>query len=202
VVLLIAGGLFFALRGDDEPEPPPDETTTTEQESAIDLTEVSDDTDVITAEVPDDWDDLDGRPFDNGIPNLRAARNLDDFLGTYEGAGIDITAFSADDENALFDPSDATQIDGFLDQSTDFEGDRGETVSSACDAPERNDFDGDGLTGSFDLYTNCGSDNADVVLLAAANEDGDTGVVVFALFADDDEQAARDDILSSIDTSL
>ena len=200
VVLLAAGGLFFALSGGDDD--PVETTTTAVAAPPIELTTVEDDTGVIEVDVPEGWDDVDGRPFDTGVANLRAGPDLDDFLESYDGSGIDVTAFAADDANALFDPASESELETFLEDAADFAGNRGESVADACDDPDRDEFDEGDLSGFVDVYTNCGAENTELVLLVASTDDESTGVVVLSILADGDEREARNDILGSIETSV
>jgi hypothetical protein len=196
VVLLSVGGIIVA-RGDDEPEPPPPT-----EEGEVELTAAADDTGAIEVEVPVDWDDVDSQPFENGIPNLRAAPDVAALLDGFDGAGIDFTAFSADDPDALFDPANEDAMDAFLDQAAAADTGRGATFTDACDDSDRDDFDDAGFAGFVDTYGDCGEDETEILVIAAADGEATAGIAVLLVLADDDDRAARDDILDSFEVSL
>jgi Protein kinase domain len=192
-LVVVVGGIVLAGGGDD-PEPPPDD-------SEVELTQVADDTGAIEVDVPEDWDDVDGQPFGNGLPNLRAAPDVDDLLGGFDGAGIDFTAFPAGDPNALFDPADEASMEAFLDAAAAADTGRGATFADACDDSERDDFDAGGFDGVVDTYTDCGEDETEMLVITAADSEETSGIAVLVVLADDD-RAARDDILDSFEVSL
>jgi hypothetical protein len=207
VVLLVVGALVFALAGgngggdDDDDNGGDDETTTTEEvEDAVELDDIADDTGFLAAEVPEDWEEVDGAPLGDGTPNVQAAPDRQDFLGTYDTAGIDFTGFTSDQFEGLFDPADEGSLESALEAIAGSGADtRGDTIADACDSPDREEFDENGLTGLFDLYTDCGDEGTDLVALVGGNDNA--GVIVVLILADDDERAALDDILGSLEVN-
>jgi hypothetical protein len=203
VVLLLGGALFIAFsggNGGDDDDNGGDETTTTEEEAGVELDDIADDTGFLAAEAPEDWDDVDGAPLGDGTPNVQAAPDRGDFLGSYDTAGIDFTGFTSDQFVDLFDPSDESSLETALEAIAGSGADtRGDTIEAACDSPDREEFDENGLTGIFDLYTDCGDEGTDLVALVGGNDNA--GVIVVMILADDDERAVLDDILASLEVT-
>ncbi len=202
VVLLIGSGLAFALTRDGGDNG--DETTTTEPEEeieAVELDGVADDTDVVSVDVPEDWDDVDGVPFDDGTPNIQASPDIDDFLGSFDVAGVSFSAFTASSQAFPFDPADEDQIEALIDAFAERDT-HGDPPEDACDDVDRDDFDENDFSGFLDTYTDCGDEGSDYFVIAAANDDGSVGIVAELTLLDDDEKAAVDDILDSLEADL
>lgn len=126
----------------------------TASDTYTDFVSVSDDSGMITTEVPVEWSDLDGRELRDFGPSLYAAPNIDSFLNSFDTPGLIIEATGS---------RTAADIDSSLDE-IDF--------STACIDEGRQPYD-DGLyTGSLDFYSGCGGGSTIIVVLAVTPADG------------------------------
>lgn len=123
-------------------------------ETYTDYVSVSDDSGVITLEIPAEWSEVNGTNNENFGPSVYAAPDLEVFLAGYDVPGVIIEATSdrgADDVEATLDESD---------------------FSDDCTYAGRNEYF-DGLyTGFVDVYNDCGPSEASLFVIAVAPEDG------------------------------
>ena len=117
---------------------------------------IFDDTGTVSVEVPNEWSDIDGRPFSDDAGreffDVRASSDLDAFLTTWNTPGIIVTASS--------DAAQSMNEVAFLD-------DLQPGFASQCTYVGRSDYD-DGLYhGQFDVFEQCGGTEAQYLVLAA-----------------------------------
>jgi len=150
--------------------------------------------------VPLAWDDVNGRPYDTGEPDLAAATDIGDFFMSYDVGGIHFTGFAAGspDEARYFNPSSEVQMRDWLRIVGRYAGDRGDTPANACLGVDADDFSANVFTCLMETYTDCGKTGSDVVCVAAANANASVGIVVELIVVTGDEQAAVDAILDSL----
>jgi serine protease Do len=85
----------------DDLEEAPDNNQGSAEETYSGYTTLTDATNAMTVEVPDEWDDIELEPFDldgEQIPYIAAAPDLDDFFNTYGTSGMEFAVFSLQDD--------------------------------------------------------------------------------------------------------
>ncbi len=117
---------------------------------------ISDDTGAMSVEVPTEWAEIDGAPYEDeegrSITDVRAASSLTGFLETWDTPGM---IFSASSDWAA-----TTTEEGLLDQFvTDLE--------TVCVYDGRQPYEDALYSGSYDTYSNCGDTGATYVIVAA-----------------------------------
>lgn len=199
-VLLVVGAVaaFLVLGGGDD-EGGDDEERTTVTRNVVDLRGDEDDTGAIQFGRLEKWGDVDGRPLTvaDGVttPDVIAAEGDDGaegFLqaGGFQISGIEITLLEADAMAALALPADATAV---LEFRTVTE----RRLASECAterAPDESTVAGfEGLLQRFE-----GCDGRALVVFAGI-DDGGQALVVEAHLVDDEDEAAIEDVLDSIE---
>ncbi len=123
-------------------------------------TTITDDTGAIQVEVPSEWSDVDGAPFqsDEGVQlyDVRASSDLSAFLQGWDTPGMIFTASSQ-----LAATSDEVAL---LDELV-------EDGSSQCTYEGRQPYEDAAYTGQYDTYTNCGGTGATYVVVGAVPQD-------------------------------
>ncbi|MGH8874722.1 MAG: S1C family serine protease, partial [Acidimicrobiia bacterium] len=122
---------------------------------------IADDTGAIQVEVPGEWSDVDGAPYEDDqgryIVDVRAASDLDAFHNSWTTPGVIFSASSAwaatTDENSL--------LDQLIDQLT-----------TQCQYIGRDAYEDPAYVGFFDVYVECGGETATYVIVAARPADG------------------------------
>jgi hypothetical protein len=194
-VLALVGGFLAFGGGDDEEEPPP---ITRAPQEEIDLENASDDTGVITVGVLEKWDQLDGANLNLGggilAPDLVAAEDSEGFLddGGFAISGIEVTVFEADALPVVLDQfglePDAEGLLEFRVTTRD--------LADECNTdlePRPEEIAGfDGLLQRFE-----GCDGSELAVFAGVDEAG-RGLVVEAHLVDEEDQAALEPVLDSI----
>lgn len=118
---------------------------------------ITDDLGAIQMDVPTEWSDIDGRPWEDDtgaeFASVFAAPNLEDFEGTWGTPGVkfDVT-------------KDFALIGGYI-QILD--GTRGFAFLSDCELEGRTDYDDTVFRGRFDLWVDCASSGAKYLILSA-----------------------------------
>ncbi|CAN5329217.1 hypothetical protein BH18ACT5_BH18ACT5_12310 [soil metagenome] len=164
-----------------------DELGTTEDTGSYSVYEViTDDTGAISVEVPTEWGEIDGAPYEDeegrAVSDVRASSNLTAFLETWNTPGM---IFSASTDWVT-----TTNEDALLDLiRTDLEG--------VCDYSGREPYEDPLYTGSFDTYVNCGDTAATYVVVAARPVDGNFILLVQVQANADRDFEALDRILAS-----
>jgi hypothetical protein len=141
-----------------------DDVTSTDTSTYANYTLYTDDTGQIQIEIPDEWAEIDGRPWEADwgsftftAPSITAAGNLDNYYNTYGESGV---FFSASKRLG--------EIGGYLQL---LDGVRGWHEDS-CDLNGTYDY-GYGewedplYEGKFDLWENCGAEGTLTLVLAA-----------------------------------
>jgi serine protease Do len=143
-----------------------------------DYVEVTDDTGVMTVEVPVEWSSLDTSPADDGrgssVPYIAAAPDLESFLTTWETPGLQFAAL----------PSAGWTIDDVLATYG---------ASAQCTDGGIEPYDDGAFAGSYQLWTDCNGTDTVYVVLATTPLDGSP--YVFATIV----QAVTDADLDALD---
>lgn len=147
---------------------------------------ISDDTGAISVEVPVEWADIDGRPYEddsgNQITDVRAASDLDAFAESWSTPGMIFSASS--------DWLTSTSEEALLNLiRADFEG--------VCDYSGREPYEDPLYIGSFDTFVNCGDEAATYVVVAARPPEGGYLLLVQVQANADRDFEALDRILAS-----
>ena len=188
VVLVGALAAFFLTKGGSDDNVAADSTTTTTEQAddettttsgdetttttappdannplgGITFVQVADDTGAITVEVPDSWVQVDGRPLNDGSPNVQASPDLNALRTSFDVSGVSFTL--------LAQPVDP---DAGIDFITSNNG-----VAASCQAGERSDYSDGVFTGKFQEFSNCGGTGTSFVQIVASRADTGQGVEV------------------------
>jgi serine protease Do len=147
---------------------------------------ITDDSGAITMEVPQEWSDVTGSPWNWGEEDevvgvsVVASTNIDDFYSTYSTPGVFFGA-----STVLAQRYDTSTL---LDQIS-FSGD--------CTSEGRFDYNDPLYTGLYDLYSNCGGAGSAVINLAAVPEDGSFIILLQVQAVSEADLDALDRILNS-----
>jgi len=147
---------------------------------------VTDDTGVVSVEVPAAWSDVDGTSTDLGgvsAPTVYAATDLGGFLNGWNEPGVMVMAAA---ELAAADADDLLDALGQPD---------------ACTSAGRDSFDGGVLSGRFEVWTDCGGSGTAYYVVAARATDGSYGLVAAVQVVSEADLEALDHILGSITVS-
>ncbi|MEM9712686.1 MAG: S1C family serine protease [Actinomycetota bacterium] len=147
-----------------------------------DYVTISDDTGLLTVDVPAQWSQVDGRPINDSTLDVRAAADLQAYADFYDIPGMQFTA------------SDAPE---FLDATADQLLDGLTTWSDGCTLVAREPFDDGVYFGAFDFFQNCGGGNASAVVVAVKPADGSYAVRLAVQVVSDADLQAADRILST-----
>ncbi len=147
-------------------------------------TTVTDDSGVVTMEVPQEWNDVTGFPWEeNGEiigASIVASSNIDDFYNSYSTPGVFFGA-----SRVLAQTYDAA---GLLDLF-DF--------TDGCTYDGRYDYEDPLYTGLYDFYTDCGGVGTIVVNLAAMPEDQSLIILLQLQVVSEADLDAADRILNT-----
>jgi|YelNatPaOPRAMG01_1025707.scaffolds.fasta_scaffold03141_9 serine protease Do len=172
------------------------QTSDTSTTSYSGYTTVTDDSNAIQLEVPNEWSQVDGRPwntdwtladgrrFEFSAPAIAASANLDAYNAGYSESGV---FFAASEEMAT--------IGGFIQL---LDGVRG-WYEADCKFDSRNNYSDQLYEGKYDLWKNCGPDKNWVLVLAARPQQNQTAflILVEVKITKDADFEALDKILSS-----
>lgn len=137
-------------------------TTETDPNAApayMDYTRIADDTGAIQVEVPVEWAQVDGAPYNrDGIQfsDVRAASDLNAFQTTWTTPGVIVTASSQFAQSG----NELTLLEEFKPD-----------LESQCSYQGRQPYQDPAYTGQFDLYTECGGVGASYVVIAVVPPD-------------------------------
>ena len=140
-----------------------DEEATVEADASVyaEYVVISDDTGAISVEVPVEWSDVDGQPFEDeqgrSIVDVRAASDLSLFHDSWSTPGM---IFSASSGWAT-----TTTEEELLDEIQS-------TFSDVCEYIGRDVYEDPLYVGSFDTFVNCGDEAATYVVVAARPVEG------------------------------
>jgi serine protease Do len=146
---------------------------------------ISDDTGIISVEVPNEWGDIDGRPFDyegNQIADLIVSSSVQGFNETWTTPGARISAST----DLARSQNEITLLD-LLSEGFD----------EACVAEGRFDYEDVLYTGVYDLFTDCGGEGVTYVIVGAVNADRTSVIGVQVQVVDTRDLEALDRILNS-----
>jgi hypothetical protein len=200
LVLAAAVGAFFVLSGgDDDTAGDDDERTTVTRADVLDLVDAADDSGTIDFGRLEKWDDVDGRPLTvvEGVttPDVIAAEGDDaaaNFLGAggFAISGIEITLLDAPAMAALGLPAEAATV---LEFRTVTERRLAAECNTALEPEEAEVAGFDGLLQRFE-----GCDGIALAVFAGVDGAGQA-LVVEAHLVDDEDEAAIEDVLDSIE---
>ena len=165
-----------------------DEEATVDEGTSVyaDYVVISDDTGAITVEVPLEWADVDGRPYEDdqgrSITDVQASSNLDSFLGSWSTPGMIVSASS--------DWATSTTEEALLD-------DIQANFSDICEYVGREVYEDPLYMGSYDTFVNCGDEAATYVVVAAHPVEANYLVRVQVQANSDRDFEALDRILAS-----
>ncbi|MBK8988901.1 MAG: serine protease [Chloroflexi bacterium] len=148
-----------------------------------DYVAVTDDSGLMTLEIPSTWGEVDGSPWELsgeviGL-SVTAAPSLDKFLNSWTTPGV---FFGATDQ---FDVSVDELLDAF-------------EFSSDCDSGgPRSDYDDSVYTGKYDLWLNCGGTETLLVVMAAEPADRSYLALIMVQVVSDADLDALDRILNT-----
>ncbi len=150
-----------------------------------DYTLINDNSGQLEVEVPTAWADVDGSPWtaDDGSllgPAVAAAPDLESYYTTWATPGLEFAA--------LTEMSSDVTVAGVLDLF-DF--------SDDCTYAGRENYSDALYAGQYDVWENCGSDNAAYIIVATEPEDGTFVSVVAVQVVTDADLEALDHILDS-----
>ena len=143
----------FAQEFEDDVAPIPDNSGSS-LDTYTEYMTVSDDSGLITVDIPVEWSDVDGVFNESFGPSIWAAPNINDFIDTWDSPGIKVEATA---DRTIAD------IDLTLDEIAG---------SGACTDAGREPYEDPLYTGTLQLWTDCGGTDAIYIVLAAAPFDG------------------------------
>lgn len=161
--------------------------------ATYDYTIITDDSGLLSVEVPVTWGDIDGSLWGDAsdplgvavraAPDLQAWSDTWSTPGVFFGASVDVLEGMADADRLAFP---ATVLD---DDSFDY--------SASCVYDGRYDYSDPVYAGLYDLWTDCGDEGSLFIVLAVLPEDLSYFVLVDVLVVSDADLDALDHILNS-----
>lgn len=159
---------------------------TTDDVGTYEYAVISDDTGALSVEVPTEWSEVDGAPYEDeegrAITDVRASSSLTAFFENWDTPGMIFSASS--------DWVATTTEDELLDQF--FAG-----LESDCEYDGRQPYEDALYAGSYDTYSNCGDTGATFVTVAARPVESNFIVLVQVQANADRDFEALDRILAS-----
>ncbi len=145
-----------------------------------DYVTVTDDSGVISVDVPAEWSDVDGRAFEGVGPSVAASPDVQSFYDGFTVPGVEVTA------TKNFAPDELLDVLGIL------------TDGLPCDVVgDPQDYSDPLYTGLFQVIEDCGGTATDLLYVVAAPEEGDFLVIVVIQVVTDADLAALDRILET-----
>ena len=142
-----------------------DQSTSGSDQSAA-FNPIADDSETISARVPETWSDVQSSDWDLGDGPigvaLSAAPDIQQFEDTWDTPGVFVGV--SDELAAAFAPGEV--LDAF-----DFKED--------CQYGDRYDYESDNLEGVYDVWTDCGKVKGDTFVVLAANPVGADAPIIF-----------------------
>jgi serine protease Do len=135
-----------------------EEEATVEEDTSIyaEYSVITDETGAISVEVPLEWSDVDGAPYEdeagNFIVDVRAASSLTTFFDSWSTPGMIFSASS--------DWATSTSEEALLDEIQS-------NFTEVCEFAGREVYEDPLYTGSYDTFVNCGDEAATYVVVAA-----------------------------------
>lgn len=172
----------FSFADELEEDATVEETTQTYEEYVV----IMDDTGAIQVEVPAEWSDVDGAPFEDeegrSVIDVRASSDLVGFAESWDVPGM---IFSASSEWAAT-TTEQELLDTFV-----------SSAEGQCVYGGREVYEDPAYTGWYDIFTDCGDALATYVIVAARPPEGNYLLMVQVQANEDRDFDALDRILSS-----
>ncbi len=146
-------------------------------------TPVTDDQDVVTVEVPVEWDDVDGREDPEYGPSIVAAPDLEQYERTWDVPGIMVevsSRYGADDISTMLDEIGP---------------------SEQCRSEGREAYDDPPYRGEIQRWTGCGGTDTTVLTAAVAPADSSYLILIIGQAVDARDLAAFERALATVDVS-
>ncbi|MFC0680797.1 S1C family serine protease [Lysobacter korlensis] len=157
-----------------------------------DFVNVSDDSGIVTVDVPADWSDIDGSPFTDEAGNswarLVASTDLDSYFSSWNTPGLAVMA----SQDALSNMS----VDDILNDTTNA------LPGAGCTEDARDAFEDSYYTGTFSYWTGCGDTGASYLVVAATDMNQSHAIVVAVQANSDADLAVADRALGSFFASF
>jgi len=173
----------FAQEFEDDVAPTPNNSGSS-LDTYTEYMTVSDDSGLITVDIPVEWSDVNGSFNESFGPSIWAAPNIDNFSETWETPGIKVEATA---NRTIAD------VDLTLDE-IDF--------SEACTNAGREPYEDTLYTGTLQLWTDCGGTDAIYIVLAAAPFDGNYLIRVEIQAIEPRDLDAADQVLNTFVADL
>jgi serine protease Do len=147
---------------------------------------VTDDSNTIQVEVPDEWSDVRGGAQDiAGVqaPSIQASPNVDDFLNTFDVPGMEFVLsdqFTPDDFETILDAVGPSEF---------------------CTSDGREDYSDPIFTGRFEVWTDCQGTDAQYIVVVASEAESTEVAIVTVQAIDDRDFDALDHILDTFSTT-
>ncbi|MEM8902750.1 MAG: trypsin-like peptidase domain-containing protein [Actinomycetota bacterium] len=155
--------------------------------TSYEYTVVTDDTGLLSLEVPTAWADRTGRPIDDLTLDVRAAADLAAYEANYDVAGVQFSVLA--DPDLLGTPTER-----LLDEITTWRG--------GCELLGRELYADGVFEGHWESYSSCGGSAAGAVVVVARPASGAYTVVLAVQVLADADLEAADRILSSFSVDL
>ena len=155
--------------------------------AGYDFHSVTDDSGVLTVDVPDVWMEVDGTPWftdEPFAPSITVARSLDGFLNGWTAPGL---FFGVSGELA-----ELTGVEGLLDQIRELF-----SLDEACEFVGRYPYQDPFYGGQFDQFEGCGGEDVIYISLAALPEDGSFIISVQVQLRAQEDAGVLDRVLDS-----
>jgi serine protease Do len=147
---------------------------------------VTDDSDTIQVEIPDEWSDIRGEAQEiAGVlaPSIQASPDVDAFINTFDVPGME---FVLSDQ---FTPADFESIMDAI------------GPSDLCTSAGREDYEDPLFTGRFEVWEACQGTDASYIVVVAAEENSTDVAIVTVQAIDDRDFDALDRILATFSTT-
>ena len=147
---------------------------------------VTDDSNTIQVEVPDEWADVRGEAQEiAGVlaPSIQASPDVDAFINTFDVPGM---------EFVLTDQFTSADFETIMDAIG---------PSELCTSAGREDYEDPLFTGRFEVWESCQGTDASYIVVAAAEADSTSVAIVTVQAIDDRDFDALDRILATFSTT-
>ncbi len=147
---------------------------------------VTDDSNAIQVEVPDEWSDVRGGSQEiAGVqaPSIQASPDVDQFLNTFDVPGMEFVLsdqFTPDDFESVLDAVGPSEF---------------------CTSGGRQDYSDPIFTGRFEVWENCQGTDAQYIVVVASEADSNQVAIVTVQAIDDRDFDALDHILNTFSTT-
>jgi hypothetical protein len=153
--------------------------TVAEDPGALAFTPITDESGVLTVEVPDTWTDVDGRPLGDGAPNVQASTDLTAFR-QLQASGLSFTLLNQQnaDPDTTLDFLTSGQVGG-------------------CEVQPRIDYSDGVFTGRLQELSNCGGQGITLIVIVASNAAGQSVEVSTIIVPPDPLQEIEEHIIQT-----